>query len=339
MVESLDMNIQNEPIKTGLPNIIGSFRKGFDSIANHLYIILFPVILDVFLWLGPHLKITRLIEGLLSAWNEFYSSGSMPNEDALRVGQMVWSTIGERFNLFVFLRTYPVGVFSLMAGVQPVHSPLSEPWIIQASSLGTVLLAWATCSILGILAASIYFSLVAQVSVNGWIDWVDSIKSWLRNGIHLFLLTVFWFTIIAMVALPCSCLISFLTFGNLAAAQLGILVMMGFLIWLLFPLIFSPHGIFVHRADVWNAIKQSIQLTRFTFLQTLLFFVVIFVVGEAFDVIWRLPKETSWMMLIGIAGHGFITSALLATTFVYYRDAKLWVETVMQKLETVSPSS
>jgi len=336
MVESFHMNNQSERGKLSPPSLLGSLRKGFDAIANHVYIILFPIALDTFLWLGPHLKITRLVEGLLSAWNEFYSSGPTPNEEALRVGQLVWSALGERLNVFVFLRSYPVGVFSLMAGIQPVNSPLGEPIVIQASSMMTVLLAWLACSLVGILAASIYFTLVAQAAVFGGINWVDSLKSWFRHSLQVMLLTVFWFSLIAMVGLPCSCLIAFLTFGNLAAAQFGILVMMGVLVWLLFPLVFSPHGIFLNRDDALKSIKQSIQLTRFTFPNTLFFLLVIFAIGEAMDIIWRFPKETSWMMLIGIAGHGFINSALLATTFIYYRDATLWVNEMMRKLETVS---
>ncbi len=336
MVESFNMINQSEQVKLSPPSLLGSLRKGFDAIANHVFIILIPIALDTFLWLGPRLKVTRLVEGLLSTWNEFYSSGPTPNEEALRVGQLVWSALGERLNLFVFLRSYPVGVFSLMAGIQPVNSPLSEPIVIQASSLKTVLLAWLACSLVGILAASIYFTLVAQAAVQGGINWIDSLKSWLRHSLQVMLLTVFWFSLIAMVGLPCSCLISFLTFGNLAAAQFGILVLMGVLVWLLFPLVFSPHGIFVNRDDVLKSIKQSIQLTRFTFPNTLFFLLIIFAIGEAMDIIWRFPKETSWMMLIGIAGHGFINSALLATTFIYYRDATLWVNEMMRKLETVS---
>lgn len=336
MVEFFNMINQSEQVKLNPPSLLGSLRKGFDAIANHVFIILFPIALDIFLWLGPHLKVTRLVEGLLSTWQVYYSSGPIPNEEALKVGQQVWSALGERLNLFVFLRSYPVGVFSLMAGLQPVNSPLSEPMVIQASSLKAILLAWLACSLVGILAASIYFTLVAQAAVHGEINWVDSLKSWLRHSLQVMLLTVFWFSLIAMVGLPCSFLISFLTFGNLAAAQFGVLVMMGVLVWLLFPLVFSPHGIFLNRDDALKSIKQSIQLTRFTFPNTLLFLLLIFAIGEAMDIIWRFPKETSWMMLIGIAGHGFINSALLATTFIYYRDATLWVNEMRRKLETVS---
>ncbi len=338
MVESFGMDVQSEPIKPEPPSLVGALRKGFDAVANHLFVVLFPIGLDVFLWLGPRLKVTRLVERILLSWNEFYSNSSFPNEDALNVGQQAWNIIGERLNLFIFLRSYPVGVFSLMAGVQPLRSPLGEQFVIQVNSFEAVLLAWFACSLVGILAASIYFALVAQAAVNESVNWIDSVKSWIRNSLQVLLLTIFWFSVIAMVGLPCSCLISFLTFGNLAAAQFGILVLIGVLVWLLLPLFFSPHGIFVNREDVWKAIKRSINLTRFTFPNTLFLVVIVFAIGEVMDIIWRFPEETSWLTLIGIAGHGFVTSALLATTFVYYRDAMLWMNAVLRRVETVSAS-
>ena len=36
---------------------------------------------------------------------------------------------------------------------------------------------------------------------------------------------------------------------------------------------------------------------------------------------------------VGIAGHAFITTALLAASFVYYRDMNVWLQTVFEKLQ------
>lgn len=49
------------------------------------------------------------------------------------------------------------------------------------------------------------------------------------------------------------------------------------------------------------------------------------------DVLWNVPAENSWLMLVGIAGHTFITTGLLSATYVYYRDADLWLEQSIQQ--------
>jgi hypothetical protein len=36
---------------------------------------------------------------------------------------------------------------------------------------------------------------------------------------------------------------------------------------------------------------------------------------------------------VGIAGHAFITTALLAASFVYYHDMNAWLQTVFEKMQ------
>ena len=38
------------------------------------------------------------------------------------------------------------------------------------------------------------------------------------------------------------------------------------------------------------------------------------------------------MTLVGIFGHSFVTTALLAASFVYYRDMNTWLQAVIEKL-------
>ena len=51
------------------------------------------------------------------------------------------------------------------------------------------------------------------------------------------------------------------------------------------------------------------------------------------DLLWRTPDEASWLMLVGIAGHAFVTTSLLAATFIYYRDADRWTEDTLRKMK------
>jgi hypothetical protein len=45
---------------------------------------------------------------------------------------------------------------------------------------------------------------------------------------------------------------------------------------------------------------------------------------------------SSWLAFIGIVGHAFVVTGLLAATFVYYRDATRWVERVQQQIKFMS---
>jgi hypothetical protein len=42
--------------------------------------------------------------------------------------------------------------------------------------------------------------------------------------------------------------------------------------------------------------------------------------------IWGWPTENSWILPIGMAGHAFVTTSLLAGSFLYYREADQWAQ-------------
>ena len=43
------------------PNMIASLRAGFDAIANQIGVILIPIIIDLLLWIGPHVQMKTLL--------------------------------------------------------------------------------------------------------------------------------------------------------------------------------------------------------------------------------------------------------------------------------------
>ena len=104
-------------------------------------------------------------------------------------------------------------------------------------------------------------------------------------------------------------------------------------LWLAFPLLFSTHGIFVNHNNALASVQRSMMLTRMTLPTTSLFILAILVISEGLDLLWRIPPETSWLTLLGISGHAFISSALLAASVVYYRDADHWTQETIRKIK------
>ena len=141
-----------------------------------------------------------------------------------------------------------------------------------------------------------------------------------------------------VVSIPSSCLITAISVSGFAVGRLGIFFVGGVILWLLFPLLFSAHGIFVNQNKMWESVRKSIRLTRMTLPKTALFFLSIILIGEALDMLWSTPEEYSWLTLVGVAGHALVTTGLLAASFVYYRDADRWVNWVL-KQATLSSST
>src|SRR5512143_532721 len=98
------------------PGIMGALRTGFDTIAGNVSVILMPLALDLLLWLGPRLSPARLLntvfEGNLKVLTQTYGL----KLDTLQSNWEASAPLLQSFNLLGFLRTFPVGISSLMSG-------------------------------------------------------------------------------------------------------------------------------------------------------------------------------------------------------------------------------
>lgn len=313
------------------PSLIGSFRTGFDAITNHISLILFPIALDLLIWLGPHLRLTRLINSVVEQINRLYSLQDPQAQEILRASTEIWTLIGERFNLLVLLRSYPVGIPSLMAARLPAEMPFGAPSTWEVTTLFGAMAAWGVITLIGLAAGTLFYTVVSQAVLNGQVRWTGVLARWPSATLQVILLTVFWAVLLLGASIPGSLLISLFGLGGVALAQCALLMYVGFMLWLIFPLLFSTHGIFVDRANVFNALKSSVHLTRMTLPLTGLFILLAILLSQGLDLLWEVPGEASWFSLIGIAGHAFVTTGLLAASFVYYQDASRWVQQVSQK--------
>ncbi len=330
------MNTVNPKVLPAPPNFFSSLMAGFDSITNHLGLILFPVFFDLLLWLGPQLRLNTLIGSILKTMESLPGSDTPEITKLLDANRQLLSMSGEHYNLISILRTYPVGIPSLMVSIQPISNPMNAPYSIQVISVWALFGLWVLLSILGLAFGAFYFWTVAQAALSGKINWGNAVLRWPWFTAQVWLLALLWFAILVALSIPSSCIITVLMAGGASIGRIGSLIFMGMVLWLLFPLVFSSHGIFVRQQSMWDSVKEGIRMTRYTFPTTALFVFIILMLGEGLDMLWRIPGEKSWLIMIGVAGHGFVSSGILASTFIYYRDATSWVEQVLQKIRLSS---
>jgi hypothetical protein len=317
------------------PNLLASLLAGFDAITTHVGLIAFPVLVDLLLWFGPRLKVSSLVESILATLNA-QAAQSPESAQLLAANQPLWDMIRDRFNLLIALRAYPVGIPSLMISRLPLKTPVGLlPASYDVGTIWGVLLLWSLVSLVGVAAGTLYFAGVAQVSSQGRTD----VRSWLRQWPHALVqviaLVFIWAMIIIAVSIPASCLITALAFGSSTIARLAVLMYGAGLIWLMFPMLFSPHAIFLYKTNAFEAVKNSVRLTRMTSASTGLFFLSALVISQGLDMLWSSTPEDAWLSLIGVIGHAFITTGLVAASFCYYQSASRWVQSVLATRGTV----
>jgi hypothetical protein len=124
-----------------------------------------------------------------------------------------------------------------------------------------------------------------------------------------------------------------LTLVSPALASGAAFLMLVFSFWLIVPLFFTPHGIFIRRQNAFSSIHTSLRMARFTLPTSAMFVFSVFVLSTGLNYLWGVPSSNSWMLIVGIAGHAFITTSLLAASFAYYRDMNAWLQMVFENLQ------
>ena len=84
----------------------------------------------------------------------------------------------------------------------------------------------------------------------------------------------------------------------------------------------------------FQSILLSIRMVRFFLPGTGMFVLTAILISEGMNLLWELPDPTSWLTLVGIAGHAFIVTAMLAASFIYYRDGLHWMQENIQRMST-----
>ena len=316
------------------PGIFGSLKTGFEVVSSHVLLILLPFILDLFLWLGPRLSVSKVMGPLYTALFEQAKHGLATPDDAKRLTaiQDVFVEGLQRFNLVSLmsrLQTFPVGISSLVAKTMPVDSPMGSEMIIQLPSPLAVLAIMFSLIGIGWVIGGLYFRWVSRTVLGGR----DAAISPQRAIIQTLVLSALWFMALVALSIPVILLLTVFTIINPVLASGAFFIMLLLSFWLIVPLFFTPHGIFVRGQNAFHSIFTSFKMARFTLPTSGMFVLITFILTTGLNYLWSVPKSNSWMTLVGIGGHAFIATALLAASFVYYRDMNIWLQKVFEELQ------
>lgn len=313
------------------PRLLPTLLKGFNTIANHWYLVFFPVVVDLLLWLGPKLRLKSLATPFISLVTDNMLKISPPElTETVRQSQNLWEQLLEQFNLLTALRTFPVGVPSIIARQSPILSPLQQSWILEVPSTRLVVTILGGLLLLGFLAGSLYFMLISRVTSfeNEPLD----LKSFLAMYVQSLTMFCLFIAVVILIAIPLLMLLSLLSLISAGIGQFFILVALFAMLWLVMPLVFAPHGVFVLRQRALPSMLISVRLVRLFLPGTGLFVMTCVLISEGLNKLWTVPEPTSWLTLFGIGGHAFIITGLLAASFIYYREGLKWMQENVQRM-------
>ncbi len=324
--------LQEKETRVKPPKIIQTLVQGFNLVASHPYIMLFPLILDLFFWFGPFYRVKELFAPALEEMLQVISSSaSLSTSDlatTLEATRETWDLLLNNFNVLSTLRMYPIGIPSLLASKGYSLNPVGNPKLIELTSSSQASLLVIFSILVGILLGAVYFALVSRLVL---VKQVNEKKVNILYSVgQTFVLYLLICVAAFVLAFPAMCFLSSFsvfipTMGSLPTLILGLV-----LLWMLMPFVFSPHGIFMNQLSAIKAISLSSKFVKISSLTTTFFLALAVSLSYGLDILWSTPESDSWLCLLGILGHAFISSGILAASFIYFHDGLLWMEEIIK---------
>lgn len=313
------------------PKVLDALKAGYVTLSTHLYLLLFPIALDLFFLFGKRLLITNQIDTMI---NDITLPASASTE-VLKTWEELSASVIElfkNFSLTAFLRSFPIGVPSLLAYRPMAVNPLGDFSKIQVESFSTMALYILGFSLIGFLLGAIFFSGIRYSIHEGTSDF--SPERLPHTLLSLFILPVAIVAVGIFILTPALFLISVLNSLSPFLGTLGYFLLSIGLISTGIPLFFAAHDILLSGNNFINAARESIQTVRPTNGKTSIFLMLAYTVTYATNFLWQIPKDDSWMLIVSILGHSLVTTILLAASFHFYIDAR---NCVQESLITETP--
>lgn len=301
------------------PKIITAFKSGYDTVSKHLYLALFPIVLDLFLLFGFRITIAELMQKSInlftlppSATPELASSW-----EALKTQSIEFFRY---FSLTSFLRSFPVGVPSLFSVAAFERNPLGEYAFINLQQPGAIFGVILGMSFVGLVLAYFLYQLTARATSPETFSTETILQP--RSMISWLLLPIVSIIIIIAVIFPAMLLISLIGALIPILTSIGYFLLTVTLITLILPIIFTPHLIIIEKMSFPQALLNSFRSVRLTNAKSTTFLFLAILVSYLTNMLWRIPAEDSWMLMVGVVGHALISTIILAASFHFILDMR-----------------
>jgi len=293
---------------------------GFELIWLNPWILLVPIALDLFLWLGPQLSAQPIVQQLITALPLIVPADA-PAETlpSIELFKNILQTTGDSLNVLGILTT---GMPTVI-GWQPPAAPIARAQYVVGDAFA---LSGVTLALLvgALLITSGYWELIAR-PVRHEPTARTFLACWLRASLHLTILVILVFVGITLLMLPVTLIAGILSMASQALGSFLLLggTMLGF--WVLLYLVFAIPAIFVSRASAPQALLNSVSIFRFDFWSAIGLVFIVYLVQSGFAIVWQSFETNSWGVVFVLIANAFLSSALLAAEMIFYRDRIEWL--------------
>ena len=292
--------------------MVDTLSAGYGVVNRRPWIVLFPVLLDLFLWFGPQVSIAPLVGQALSP---AALQRGLAEADAEAIRRVILVAADE-LNLLAFLAPGWASVPAIMPQLGGGQGPFTF-----AGSWSAALLVGLGALVGGALLGSLYRSIIADCVRGGVVAPAglpgDALRAWTR----LLGLAVLLVVGSVVLGVPAAVAVTLLGLVARELGSFGLALLMTVLLWLQLYLFFAPEAIFVSRVGPLQAIRRSVAMVRANFWAAVGIAVLITIILLGMGQVWvAVSRVTPWGTALGILGNAYIASGLVAASTLFYYE-------------------
>lgn len=313
------------PVRPKLPGIIDTLSAAYQTLNQHLYLLIVPVVLDLLYWLGPRITvagIARETSAALESMAHRPGIGITTEQSAQTLAAMreAIEATGRSLNLLSVLSS-ALSVPSLFLsdeaqtpawlGTLPAHS---------VGSFGELVTLTVALFLLGIVVGAVYMGLAAQVVRDGKAQ-PDALAQRLLTyaGRYVALLLIVLLMVL-FIGLPISLVVGVLALISPLLGSILILFVWAGVLWFYLHLFFTTCALFVSDADPLRAILSSITVVRMSTSSAIGLLAIAMVISLGMSYVWSALGLSAAATLAGILGNAYIGTGVTMAILIFYRD-------------------
>ena len=303
--------------------IIEALSAGLDAALRHPWLLLIPVLLDLFLWVGPRVQAPALYRSFEPALSQVTTT--MTSSEARFAAQELSKAVEQfftQYNLFAWLSAGLIGVPVVNGGIDATLKLVtgSLPTLWRVDSFDGYLLVFVLLTMVGLFISALFWIMLGNyVRGEPW----QAVR-WLRLSFELWkqlLLLMIVVVGLAFISIfPLSMVMFTLSAFSAGLASFVPLLYVAVAAWIVLMCMFTPHGLVLYHLPVSRAVSTSIMIVRANFTSAAGLAVIAIAISIGMGLIWEELAADSWLRLIAMAGNAIIGTGLIVASLLFYQN-------------------
>jgi hypothetical protein len=310
--------------------LIDSISEGYTAINRRPWLVLIPLVLNLYLWFGGQVSLAPLITSIANTlksvnpaiseqgdmqavYDQFLATGGVDLRQQLAV-----------LNYIPTLRLYVVGGGDAGAGLPAIPEVLrlvntQRTDTIQIGTFGGALLAFLIINTLALVLSAIFLGQVGAAVRRDWSPAL-ALRRAAKIGVSLLGAVAIIVGVGLALGLPILFFATLLLYLNQTLGILALIVVYWVGIWISIYIGFTAEAIVISGLGPLRAIYTSFNVVRRNVWGTLGFLALTLVIQLGSGVLWHSLVNTLIGAIVAMVASAYIGSGLLAARMAFYRE-------------------